>query len=150
MNTITPNTPDDALDDCGKQIKFSVTTNYDDMDTWLEIIASVDMEDLSPAAVKYCLEQGIEDAVDYSMGEYLDGYFLDYRVLRDSRNEIVNIQLLTAFGGPNIWETIYADGRFEVDVHWWMSRGYGGGQHDLKSMMFDYMEDCICIVKGEL
>lgn len=43
---------------------------------------------------------------------------LDIRYLIDSENELLQVQILVAFGGPNIWVDIWSDGTGEVRGYW--------------------------------
>ena len=66
-----------------------------------------------------------EDATeDYPEGsmisayDYLEGA-LDFRYLLNSEGELIEGQILVAFGGPNIWLHIDNQGNIEVDGQWW-------------------------------
>lgn len=60
---------------------------------------------------------------EYEAGEVLTALdylqdALDIRYLVNSDNELLQVQILVAFGGPNIWVDIWADGDGEVRGYW--------------------------------
>jgi predicted RNA-binding Zn-ribbon protein involved in translation (DUF1610 family) len=59
-----------------------------------------------------------DDFEQLSMWDYLSDA-LDFRVLLDSRREVIATKILVAFGGPNIW--IDTESR-AVELYWWTDR----------------------------
>jgi len=62
---------------------------------------------------------------DYEAGEVLTALdylqdALDIRYLVNSDNELLQVQILVAFGGPNIWVDISEDGSGEVRGYWYL------------------------------
>lgn len=60
---------------------------------------------------------------EYQAGEVLTALdylqdALDIRYLVNSDNELLQAQILVAFGGPNIWIDIWGDGTGEVRGYW--------------------------------
>ena len=63
----------------------------------------------------------------YDEGDLMTGYHwledvMDYRYLIDSSGELLKVELLVAFGGPNIWVHIWNDGTGSVEGYWWDDR----------------------------
>ena len=61
----------------------------------------------------------------YEIGDILDGFHylhdaLDIRYLVNSDNELLKVEILVAFGGPNIWVDIWNDGTGEVRGYWYV------------------------------
>lgn len=145
MGIITPRTDPATLDDCGRQVLSIVTPNTDDLDAWVELIDSSDgdVSELSERARTFANDYGIECPADFSVGDYLEGQILDYRTLRDSDGEVIEIHLLTGFGGPNVWEHINADGDCTTYVYWWGTNGRGSTRHELYEYVFEYMREVV-------
>lgn len=62
----------------------------------------------------------------YELGDIVSGWHYiqdayDFRYLVDSENELLKLEMLVAYGGPNIWVDIWADGTGEVRGYWWGS-----------------------------
>jgi len=60
----------------------------------------------------------------YQPGDILNGLHyledaLDFRYLVDSSGDLLQVQILVAFGGPNIWVHLWRDGSGEVCAFWW-------------------------------
>lgn len=52
----------------------------------------------------------------YSLYDYLERDVLDIKYLVDSRREYAGIELLVAFGGPNIYVSTISG---KVELYWW-------------------------------
>lgn len=145
METITRHTDPATLDDCGRRIRETVTPRPDLNDAWLEVIDSQDVDDLGELACELCNDHGIDadDLPDYSIGQHLEGQVLDYRTLRSSSGEIMELHLLVGFGGPNIWQVIDESGNCETRVSWWGTTGRGEDRHELYARIFEYMAEVI-------
>lgn len=143
MMTITRHTDPTTLDDCGRQILATVTPRTDPNDAWLEIIDGEDGDHLSDLGVELMADHGIESRDDYSIGDYLEGQILDYRTLRSSTGEIMELHLLVGYGGPNIWQVIDESGNCETRVSWWGTIGRGEDQHELYARIFEYVSEVI-------
>lgn len=65
--------------------------------------------------------QGFGEESSYeSVYDYLEGQILDVRYTVNSDRELVAVELLTGFGGPNIWETFRrGSDDVEVRVSWY-------------------------------
>jgi len=60
----------------------------------------------------------------YEIGDTISGWHYiqdayDFRYLVDSENELLKVEILVAYGGPNIWVDIWNDGKGEVRGYWW-------------------------------
>lgn len=144
MTMITQHTDSKTLDESGRQIKSTVTFDEARYDAWMEIIEGcgpVEGAELSGRALTLCDDHGIDDLDDFSMGNYLDGGILDWRVVLNSEGEAMEYQLLVGFGGPNVWHDIDMLGSLTIRVSWWGTQGRGEGRHDFFALMFDYMDE---------
>lgn len=145
MDTITRHSDPATLDDCGRQVRGIVTPDTDAWDAALNLIGARDADDLTDAGRKLAEDYGIDmDSVaDFGIGDYMEGQVLDYRYTCASDGTVIEVALLTGFGGPNVWEHIGADGDWRCEVYWWGTRGTGEYQHDLHAAIFDYMVEVI-------
>ena len=62
-----------------------------------------------------------DDDEPYSAYDYLEDV-MDFRYEIDSDFQLLEDQLLVAFGGPNIWVHLCNDGTGRVEGYWWGSR----------------------------
>jgi len=75
----------------------------------------VTQEDIDGGYFDYPYEAGdVLHALDYLQDA------LDIRYLMNSENELLQVQILVAFGGPNIWVDIWSDGTGEVRGYWYL------------------------------
>lgn len=61
---------------------------------------------------------------EYTEGDILSAHdylkdALDFRYLVDGHDDVLQVQILVAFGGPNIWIHLWRDGSGEVCAFWW-------------------------------
>lgn len=70
-----------------------------------------------------------EDDEPFSAYDYLEDV-LDFRYEINSEFELLEVQLLVAFGGPNIWVHLCSDGTGRVEGYWWGSRATARIQSD--------------------
>lgn len=62
---------------------------------------------------------------DYELGDTLSGWdyiqdALDFRYLVDSIGNVIEVQILVAFGGPNIWVHLNSHGVGKVVGKWYL------------------------------
>lgn len=62
-----------------------------------------------------------EDSEPFTSYDYLQDV-MDFRYKINSDFELLEVQLLVAFGGPNIWVHLCNDGTGRVEGYWWGSR----------------------------
>ena len=77
----------------------------------------------------YALEADELDGYDYEYqeGDVLSGFdyisdALDFNYVLDSYGELIEVRILVAYGGPNIWVNINKDGTGEVVGSWWADK----------------------------
>lgn len=143
MTTITPHTDPATLDSCGRQARSMVTIDAERLDAILEVIDACSLDDLTTdTAREWAAGMGLDDDSidDYDFGAHLEG-LLDYRTLRDSQGGILEIHLLVAFGGPNMWEIFNADGDVEKKLSWWGTSARSTGNHEYYARMFEWMTE---------
>lgn len=146
MTHITPHTKIEAGDyneAVNRQIRSTVTIDPAHYDAWLELIDATEGDELSDAAQVLYDDHFDGRGLDgVTMGDYLEG-ILDYRTLRDSSGEVIEVHLLVGFGGPNVWHEIDGEGNVSIRVHWWGTTGRGDGNHDFFARAFDYMVEVV-------
>lgn len=115
-------------------------------DAWVELFDAygADASELSDAAHLLRADHGIEmsDVPDVNEGQYLEG-LLDYRTLRDADNNILEVHLCMAFGGPNIWWKLDGNGGCRIDAYWWGDHASAYHEHELFDRLFDFMRECV-------
>lgn len=76
--------------------------------------------------------------VDHSddLYEEMAGSVLDAMYLYDMKGELAEVQLLIAYGGPNIWLHLTPNGRCTVKGYWGGDRAVANGTHEPD--LFDY------------
>lgn len=72
-------------------------------------------------AEAYGIDWGYEEG-DLMTGHHWLEDVMDYRYLLNNDGELIKVELLVAFGGPNIWVHIWHDGTGSVEGYWWDDR----------------------------